>query len=114
MQISDCSSDVCSSDLQPHVELGPLRRKRERREPAGKPAADDGDVAARGASVGHRPLPSRAHSGGEGASRGVTKALPCGGRESDVKGKGVVVRVENVGRRYTKTKKKKKLKNTNR
>ena len=30
---------------QPHVEIGPLRRERERREPAGEPAADDRDVA---------------------------------------------------------------------
>src|SRR3546814_11971636 len=30
---------------QPHVEIGPLRRQRERREPAGEPAADDRDVA---------------------------------------------------------------------
>src|SRR3546814_3172109 len=30
---------------QPHVEVGPLRRERERREPAGEPAADDRDVA---------------------------------------------------------------------
>src|SRR3546814_3191698 len=39
---------------QPHVEVGPLRRERKRRQPAGQPTADDGDVAARGRGGGHR------------------------------------------------------------
>ncbi len=41
--------DVIAADRsrfdQPHVEVGPLRRERERRKAAGEPAADDRDVA---------------------------------------------------------------------
>ena len=49
---------------QPHVEVGPPLRERQRREPARKPAADDGDVAGNGFGHGHAAdLASKTRSG---------------------------------------------------
>src|SRR3546814_19392591 len=60
--------DVAGFD-QPHAELRPLRRTRERREPAGKPAADAGDVPPR--ENGREPSRER---GGQCADNSVAPA----------------------------------------
>ncbi len=57
---------------QPHVEIGPLRRQRQRREPTREAAADDGDIAA-GKIGRHISAPSGAC--GEAQSRSARCAL---------------------------------------
>src|SRR3546814_15328281 len=99
MRISDWSSDVCSSDLDQRLAVGPRDQRAGADGEADRPevaiAEDIGDGFVR-----QPPRDQRLEAIGHGEARGIEQD-----RQSAVEGKSVSVRVDLGGRRTIKKKK---------